>query len=419
MQWQQRFPRETSVNILLISQYYWPESFGAGVWISEMAEWLQGRGHKVTVITGFPNHPAGIVFPEYRGRVFQREEHNSVQIIRTWLYTTPRTRGLLQRMLAQASFSTSLLLGGLRAPKADVVWYITPPLPGAVSSWVVSRWHRARYVLNIADIEPERSVALGLFRNRHLIRLLEAAERFAYRHAHRVCVLSEGTGKWLARKGVAPAKLRVTPNWADGQLIRPMPREESLRRELGLNGEFVVLYSGNMGYTMGDLETVVDAARLLAAERDIQFVVAGEGVRCDAIRERAKGLPNIRFLPLQQRERFARLLATADIGLVLLCREATRASVPSKTYSIMAAGKPFIAICSPENDICRVLLEAQCGEQVMPQDASHLAATIRRYRNQPDTAMSAGARARAYFEQHYHPEVGLKSYESVFTEAYD
>jgi len=404
------------MKILLISQYYWPERFGAGDWTQQLAEWLAEQKHEVTVLTAFPNYPDGIVSPEYRGRFLQREEHNGVHIIRTWIYAAPRTKRLFQRVLAQASFSASLLLGGLLARKADVIWYASPPLPGSFTSWLLCCWHRAGYALNISDIEPERSIALGLFKNRWLIRILEALERFAYRHADRICVLSEGTRNWLVKKGVPATKLRVTPNRADGDLIRPLPREQSLRAELGLNDEFVVLYSGNMGYTMGDLDSVVDAARLLAEDRDIRFVLAGEGVRRKSIEERANGLGSVTLLPLQSRQRFPRLLASADVCTVLLCGEATNASVPSKTYSIMAAGKPLLAICDPSNDTARVVEEAQCGEHVAPGDPARLASVIRRLKDNRDALRQRGQLARRYFEAHFSPLNGMKIYEQVFAE---
>ena len=404
------------MKIILISQYYWPESFGAGVWHAELAERLAKQGHDVTVITGFPNYPDGVVFPEYRGRRLQREEHNGVRIIRTWLHATPRTKSLWQRVLSQASFSVSLLLGIFLAPRADVVWYESPPLPGTITSWTLARLHGARFALTLADLEPERSVALGLFKNHLLVRMLESIERFAYGHADRICILSEGTKQRLVARGVSADKIRVTPNWADGNLIVPLPQEASLRAELGVNGEFVVLYSGNMGYTMGDLETVVDAARMLSTEKGIRFLLAGDGVRRDAVQRRAQGLPNVTFLPIQPRDRFARLLATGDVGLVLLCAEGTYASVPSKTYSIMASGRPIIAVCEPDNDTARVVHAAGCGELVVPGDATHLADVIQSYFQRRERAKEEGKNARAYFDQHYCAEVGISNYERVFSE---
>jgi colanic acid biosynthesis glycosyl transferase WcaI len=405
------------VKIILISQYYWPESFGAGVWHAALAEWLTGQGHDVTVLTGFPNYPDGIVFAEYRRRVLQREEHNGVQIIRTWLYATQRTLRLWQRVLGQASFSVTFLLGAFFAPRADVVWYESPPLPGTLTSWIVARAHGAGYALTLADLEPQRSVAIGLFRNRPLIWLLENIERTAYRHADRLCVLSEGTKNWLINGGVNADKIRITPNWADGDLIRPLPVSESLREELGIGkNEFVVLYSGNMGYTMSDLEGVVEAAHRLSGYRDIRFVFAGDGVRRDSIETLAAGLKQAMFLPIQSLDRYPRLLATADLCLVVLNREGTYTSVPSKTYSIMAAGKPVLAICESDNDVARVVREADCGAQVFPGDIDALVDSIQSYRNNPLLVEEQGARARAYFEQHYSRSIGMAAYERVFAE---
>ena len=405
------------MNITLISQYYWPESFGAGVWTAELAEWLQLRGHSVSVITCFPSHPDGVIFPEYRGEIFKKETHNGVKIVRTWVYATPRTTRFWQRMLTQASFSVTLLLGMFSIPRPDVVWYASPPLPGSISAWLLARARGAALVMNISDLEPERSIALGLIRNRYLIRFLRSIERFCYAHADRICVLSQGTKEWLVAKGASSPSVSVTPNWADGQLIRPMSSKESLRDELGIGeNEFVVLYSGNMGYTMSDLEGVVEAARRLAGERDIHFVLAGDGVRRKSVEALAASLTQVLFLPIQSRDRYPRLLATADLCLVVLNREGTFASVPSKTYSIMAAGKPVLAICEGSNDVARVIREADCGVQVLPGDIDRLIDTIQRYRNNPSLVEQQGARARTYFEQHYSQSTGMAAYERVFAE---
>ncbi len=404
------------MRIVLISQYYWPETFGAGKWTAEVAEWLAQRGHDVTVVTAFPNYPDGIVFPGYRGRVFMREEHNGVQILRTWIFATPRTKALWQRILGQASFSCSLILGCLLTRRPDVFWYASPPLPGAFTTWLASKVKRAHNVMYVLDVEPQRSIALGLFTNRHLIRMLEWIERFVYHHYDRVCVLSESTKQWLAKRGAELPKLRIMPLWADGSHIVPLSRDSSLRNELGLNGEFVALYTGNMGYTMADLETVLDAAQFLQTEADLHFVIAGSGVRQESIAKRAEGLSNVTMLPIQPLDRFPRLLATADVGLVLLSREGTQASVPSKTYSLLAAGKPIVAICEAESDTARLLRDAQCGMQVAPADAHYLAAVLREYRDHPERAQVEGTRARTYFEEHHTPEHCMTIFESTLEE---
>ncbi len=404
------------MKILLISQYFWPESFGAGVWLLEMAEWLTRHGHQVTVLTGFPNHPEGRIFPEYRGRCFQRETYGGIRIIRTWLYAAPRTQGLFRRVLSQLSFALTSIFGGLCSGKQDVVLCFLPPLPIAASGWLTSKLHSARLVLSLQDVEPDRSIRLGLFRNPRLIRLLKRLERFAYVHADRICVLSPGMQAALVAKGVAPEKIRVTPNWANGDRIRPLPPSLSFRQELGLDSQFVALYAGNMGYTMGDLDTVVGAARLLASERNIHFILAGDGVRRASAAEKAQGLPNVHFLPIQPLERFPSLLATADVALVLLSPAASQASVPGKIYSAMAAGRAVVAICEPQTDTARLVHEARCGTQVVPGDAPGLANLLCAYRDQRERAAAEGRQARSYFEQHFTHDVCIAAYKAVLAE---
>lgn len=407
------------MRLLMIAQYFWPETFGPGVWKREMSEWLVQHGHRVTMITAFPNYPQGVIFPDYRGRFFQIEDFHGVSVIRTWMYAVPRVQSILKRMLSYGSFSVSLLLGGLVAFRPDVVIYLSSPLPGALTAWLVSRWHNVPFVVSVQDIEPERSVELGLLKNRAVIRVFEWMERFVYRHSDRVCVISEGMRQRLIAKGVPPAKLRITYNWADENAIRPRARNDSVREELGLEGKFVVVYSGNMGYTMADLETVSAAARVLRNDPDIHFLLVGEGVRREALEHQTRDLPQVLFLDFQPLERLPLVLAAGDVCLVLISREGTYVSVPSKTYSVMAAGRPILAVCETVNDTARVVHEAQCGAVVPPGDVDTMVATIQAYKNDPQRSPREGQRARAFFEEHFTLEAGVQRYAEVLREVID
>src|SRR3974390_573046 len=141
--------------------------------------------------------------------------------------------------------------------------------------------------------------------------------------------------------------------------------------------------------------------------------MAGDGVRRESIIKRANGLSNVTFLPIQPLDRFPRLLATADVGLVMLSREGTQASVPSKIYSLLAAGRPIVAICEPASDTARLLRDAQCGVQVAPEEAERLVDVLRDYRKSPERVKEEGLRARIYFEQHHTPEPCMRIFETV------
>jgi putative colanic acid biosynthesis glycosyltransferase WcaI len=404
------------MKILIISQYFWPENYGAPVTMREIAEWLLKNGHEVTVLTGFPNYPEGDIYPGYRGRWFQREEFRGIRIVRTWLYATSRTRSIWQRILSQFSFSATLFIGALFTARADVVLNYSPPLPSAFSAAIVSILKRARFVVSLQDLEPERSIELGLVTSRWLVRMLRAVERFVYWRAESLCVLSDGTREYLIRRGVTESKIQVTPNWADGDLIKPAPKQTPFRVEMGLSSEFVVLYSGNMGYTM-DLETVIEAAWILRERQDIVFVFVGDGVKRATIQKMAEGLNSVRFMPLQPLERLHHVFGAADLGMVIVSKEATNVSVPSKVYCVMAAARPVIAMCKPGNDVGLVVTEAACGTRVDPGDAAALASAICNYADDPQRVTLEGERARACFEGRFTREIGISNYERVLVQA--
>jgi colanic acid biosynthesis glycosyl transferase WcaI len=405
------------MRILIVSQYYWPEPFGAGVWLHEMTRFLVAQGHRVTVLTAFPNHPDGIIHPAYRGRVFQREHHEGVNIVRTWIYAVPRTEMIRRRSLSYLSFALTCLPGSLAIGHPDVVLGLTPPLPMALSAWLIARSRRVPFLLNVQDVFPEAAVAAGLLRTGPTVHFLEAVERFLYRHADHITVISEVFRRNLLAKEVSPAKLTVIPNWADAGFITPQPKQNEFRQRLGLRDEFVILYSGNMGYVC-DLDTILDAAALLRDDPAIQFVLVGDGARKGPAQERARelGLTNVRFLPLQPREEFPQVLAAADACLVTLAKDNAQASVPGKTYSIMAAGRPVLAVVEPVNDVHQLVVQESLGASVRPGDAHGLAEAIRTLKADQALAEACGRRARAIFEQRFTIEACVGQYERLMLE---
>jgi colanic acid biosynthesis glycosyl transferase WcaI len=224
------------------------------------------------------------------------------------------------------------------------VYAILPPLPLGISAWAVARITGARLVVNIQDIYPDIAVALGMLRNVSSIRFFERMERWIYRAADRVVVISEGFRQNLLRKGVRAEKVVVVPNWADPEAIQPSIPDNAFRREHSRPGEFVVLYSGGLSHN-SHLQPVLEAARRLLDE-PFRFLIAGEGVHKERLMQWAHehDLRNLTFLPFQPLERYAEALAAADATVVTLHPAATFASVPSKVYKQMAAARPIVAI---------------------------------------------------------------------------
>ena len=189
--------------------------------------------------------------------------------------------------------------------------------------------------------------------------------------------ISRSMAARLEAKGVPPARLQVLPNWADLDKVRPGPRLNALRRELGLTSETVVLYAGNLGEKQG-LEVILEAAALTRGKPSIRYLVAGEGAARDRIKLRAQdlGLDNLTFLPLQSNSRLPLLLAAADLHLVVQRQKAADLVMPSKLTNIMAAGRPFIATAGEATELARVTTESRAGLVVPPEDGRALAQAV-------------------------------------------
>jgi colanic acid biosynthesis glycosyl transferase WcaI len=400
------------MHILLVTQYFKPESIGAPIWIHQLAMDLLGMGHRVTVLTGFPNYPERVIFEGYRGKIFLRERIDGVDVIRTYIYASP-DEALWSRALNFGSFCVSAALGGLAAPRPDVIYCIMPPLPLGLSAEFLGLIKRAPVVVNIQDIYPDIGIALGLLRNRLAIRFFQWMERFIYYQAAAVVVISDGFKENLLGKGVLAQKIHVVPNWADPDFIRPGPKNNPFRRRLGLDDRFTLIYSGNLSHN-SNVEPVIGAAELLRDE-PFAFVIVGDGVRkTDLERKvREKQLKNVWFLPFQPLEEYPQVLTAADMNLVTLNTQAATASVPSKVFKMMASGRPVLAITVEGNEVHRLVSEANCGLCVPPDDPVSLAEALRYAAAHQDELECLGENARRYLEEHFSRQKCVAQIEAI------
>ncbi|HKS96060.1 MAG TPA: glycosyltransferase family 4 protein [Terriglobia bacterium] len=387
------------MDILVYSAYYQPEQVGPAIFLAELTADLVAAGHRVTVLTGFPNYPEGVIPAPYRHKAFQRQRLSGVEVIRTYLYASP-VRSLPRRVASFSTFIASSLVGGaLAAPRVDVVYATLPPLPLGVTAWMLARFKGARLVVNLQDIHPEIAVAAGVLRGRRTIRFFEAMERWVYRHAARLVVISEGFRENLLAKGVPDSKIRVVPNWADPEFVRPEARDDQLRAEWGCDN-FALVYSGGLTYN-SNLEPVIEAAAVLRRE-PFRFVIIGDGVRKATLENaaRARRLTNVTFLPFQPLDCYPKVLSTADMNLVTLSSAAAMASVPSKIYKTMASGRPVLAIAPASSEIARLVKAAGCGFVVAPEQIDELVGVLRHAATHREEIGEMGRRGRQYLEQH-------------------
>lgn len=388
------------MHILFISHYFPPEvNAPASRTFEHCREWVRA-GHRVTVVTCVPNHPRGVVYEGYRNRLFQRETREGIEVVRVWTYVTAN-EGFLKRTLGYVSYMVSAVLAALYLPRPDVVITTSPQFFNGLAGYPVSRLKRVPWVLEIRDLWPESILTVGAITNRHLIRVLEWLEMFAYRKAHRIVSVTEAFRRYMMGKGIDPAKIHVIKNGADLAFYRSDVPGPEAKRRLGLEGKFVASYVGTHGMAH-HLETILEAADGLRQRSDIVFLMAGDGAerkRLERMREE-KGLTNVVMLPQQPKDRMPELWSATDVSVVLLKKSPLfQTVIPSKIFESMAMGKPIVL--GVEGESAGIVQAAGAGRCIEPEDAAGLRNAVLELCDNPALAARMGESGKVHVAEHY------------------
>jgi glycosyltransferase involved in cell wall biosynthesis len=391
--------RQPTLTVLFLTHYFPPEVGAPQTRLFELAKRLVDAGIEVTVVTGFPNYPTGVIARGYRGRTTMEDNIEGVRVLRTWVFATPN-RGFLRRILNHLSFALSSLLAARRAGKADVIFVESPPLLIGLAALAYSRIKRAPFVFNVSDIWPQSAIELGALRNGLAILLAEALEMHLYRRAARVSVVTPGMVERLAARGVPREKLFLLTNGVDTTTFRPQRSDPDLASHLGLDGRKVFLYAGTHGMAQG-LDVILDAARL-TTDPSVLYVLAGEGAEKAALasRARSEGIGNVRFIANQPKSAMPGLLNLAYATIIPLKRlDLFKSALPSKMFEAMATGRPIVAAMWGE---AATLVElAGCGVVVEPEDAPGMEKAVEQLAADPELARTMGEKGRAYAVEHF------------------
>lgn len=403
------------MRVLIYSYNYYPEPIGIAPLMTELAEGLVRLGHEVRVVTGMPNYPQRQIYEGYRDKFYCTETRNGVLIQRSFIWVKPKP-SLLDRLLLDGSFVVSSFFQALRGWRPDVILLTVPPLPVCLPAALLGMVYNCPIVLNVQDILPEAAVHVGLLRNKTMIRVLEGLEKFSYRTAHTISVIADGFVDNLVNKGVPAQKITCIPNWVDTQFIRPLDKEENaFRKAHGLDGKFVIMYSGNIALTQG-LETVVEAAVRLQQHPDIAFVIVGEPKAIAKLQEYCNtcGVTNVHLLPFQPRAKLPEMLAAADVGLIVQKHNVVSFNMPSKTQVLLASGRAIVASVPSTGSAAKAIEKSRGGIVVAPENPEALAASVLELYQNPELAERLGYQGRQFAVERYSFEQALSHYERLF-----
>lgn len=394
-------------TLWVLTEVYYPEEMSTGYYLTSIAEHL-AKSRKVNVITGQPKHMARGV------RAPKRETHNGVEIFRAW-GTTLDKNVMAFRLINMLTIGLSVFLYSLRHFKqGDQVLVVTAPPSLPVTTALAALIKGASYTLCVQDSYPEILIAVGSAKpESSFVRFVHRVNRWVYKHAAKIIVMGRDMNELFQKKTAGLDIPIVTiPNWADLETIEPLPRNDNaLLKELGIADKFVLLYAGNIGHPT-DVETIIEAADRLRERRDIHFLFIGAGVKKKWLDETVaeRKLDNVTILAYRPRSEQTIFLNACDIGLVALIEGMWGTAMPSRTYNIMAAGKPIIALTDEGSELARVIDEDSIGWHLGPGNAAQLERVITEAYAARTDLDSMGRRARTAAEAKYSTTAACEAY---------
>ena len=407
-------PQGRPLRLAVVCPHFEPDTAPTGAVMTRIVHELAALGHEIHVVTALPWYRDHAIESDWTGRLVRSEQTEWGSVTRVHPFPGSDKTNLLRRVLGFGGFSALAVVCGIRGGRVDGVLSMSPPLTNGLIGWLMKVVRRGPLVFNIQDVFPDAAIETGAITNARIIAVARWLERISYQRADAVTVLSDDLRDNVVAK-IAPSlasRVRVIPNFVLTDEIRPLDRLTAYRAELGIGAETVVMYAGNVGFSQS-LDLVVHAAREFP---DVTFVINGDGAAKASLAEQVASLNNVRMGGYQPMHRLAEVLATGDIHLVPLRRGLGRVSVPSKTYSILAAGRPVLAAIDPGTEVPRILAASGAGVCVPPDDAPSFVAALGELLADPAQCSAMGASGREWVQSAASPAAVAAAYEQLFRE---
>ena len=388
------------MRFIFLTQYYPPETGAPQNRLSDLTRRLVGMGHQVQVLTAKPNYPRGCFYPGYEKGLWRHSDQGGVKVTHCWLYPTPKKQ-IFFRLLNYFSFVVSAaVIGSFKLRKADILIVESPPLFLSITAWWLSRIKKAHLVLNVSDLYPETAISLGMLRQRWLQKIFFGFEAWSYLVARLVTGQTEGIISSIHRR--FPKKpVFLLSNGIDLELFTAL-HEQARFVSRPAEEMFIVGYAGIFGHAQG-LNSVIEAAKLLREDKEIQFQFYGDGPLRESIIRMASDLrlENVHFMGHCSHSEIILTMHGWDVGLVPLVNTSLMAgALPSKLFELMGAGLAIL-LSAPQGEASALVARANAGLWVEPEAPGKMAEAILALRGDRERCQELGRNGKSYVEQHY------------------
>jgi glycosyltransferase involved in cell wall biosynthesis len=397
------------MRVLFVNRYFYPDCSATSQLLTELAEDLIAQGASVTVISG------RTLYQGKETKLSVRDVHKGIRIVRVGFFRFDRSE-TLGRLGDYLSFWVSALWTAARIQNLSCLVVLSDPPLLSLLAAIIRLIKPVKAVCWLQDLFPDVAIQAGMIRLGPARRVLNQLTQWSLRHMDQIIVIGRCMERRLLRHGISADKIVTIPNWADGQHISPLPRRKSACvAQHGLEGKFVVMYSGNHGI-VHDFEGFVSLARATQSYPELRFCFIGDGAWRNQLMNiaKAENWQHVLFLPYQDRAVLRSSLTAADVHLVSLRTEMEGLSIPSKIYSVLAAGRPVIFFGPANSEPAAILRDAHCGFTVKPGDTEGAVQALLAVYNDRSLLEQQGQAARLYFNRRFDRNIATQNFHQVF-----
>ncbi len=399
------------MKILLITQYFFPETGATSNRIYSLAKHFKKHGHQVHVIAERPNHPEGVFFEGYEKGGFIEKTYNDIPVTYTWVYTRPQ-KGFIGRILFYLTFMFMAVMASVRLDdEFDIVAASSPPLFVGIAGWAADKIHKGKFVFDVRDLWPEVAIKMGQLNNQLAISIAKKIEHFLYRKADLITTVTNSFKRTISENGIINSKIDVITNGTDSDVFDLKDTKYELRKSLSLDRGFLVSYVGNIGLAQG-LEHIIESARRLQNDGviDIRFLIVGDGPEKRYLKEKAASanIHNIAFINRVPLAKASKYMSASDALLVPLADDPIYSQfVPSKLFDGMAAAKPILL--SVNGEAREILKASKAGVYYEAENDKQLTEKILWLKNHPQEVSEMARNGYKFVNEHYTREAQAES----------